>query len=244
MNRKIFFQQLRKRQSGVFGTKLSQKQVDGLSAILDGFAAAKLTDARWLAYMLATAYHETARTMQPIAEYGSAARANKLYGIEGRNPSRARKMGNTERGDGYRYRGRGYVQLTWKTNYRKASRKLGFDFVKEPEFALNPEMAAKIMFAGMAEGWFTGKRLSDYFTDRKTDWHNARRIINGTDKAAQIAAYARGFHGAIEAAGGVPIASMSISPLPPLPQQPPLTIPPKTGFLAALLAFLKKWGKL
>lgn len=66
MDRAKFFAGLR---SALFGGKLAQGQVDGIIAILDAWQASQMKDLRWLAYMLATAYHETARTVQPIAEY-------------------------------------------------------------------------------------------------------------------------------------------------------------------------------
>jgi putative chitinase len=87
------------------------------------------------------------------------------------------------------YYGRGYVQLTWLSNYRAAGRKLGLDLVGNPALALEPGPAAQILVRGMVEGWFTGKKLSAYFTPMAADPTNARRIINGTDKAALIAGY-------------------------------------------------------
>lgn len=126
-----------------------------------------------LAYLLATVYHETAHTMKPVREYG------------GETYLRSKKY--------YPYVGMGYVQLTWLDNYKKASKKLGVDFVKNPKLLLKPEYSAEIAVVGMKEGWFTGKKLSDYITLQKSDFVNARRIINGTDKADLIAGYARSY---------------------------------------------------
>lgn len=123
-----------------------------------------------LAYVLATAYHETAHTMRPVREYGTEAYLkSKKY---------------------YPYVGMGYVQLTWDYNYKKASYKLDVDFLKNPKLLLEPKYAAPILVIGMKEGWFTGKKLSDYITLSKSDFKNARRIVNGTDKADLIAGYA------------------------------------------------------
>src|SRR5690348_13622641 len=107
LNRPFFFSTVREI---LFNKRLSQKQVDGMTAILDEWEAkhAKKDD-RWLAYMLATTFHETARTMQPIDEGGGTAYFNRMYGPEGKNPANARKHGNTEPGDGARYHGRGFV---------------------------------------------------------------------------------------------------------------------------------------
>ena len=62
--------------------------------------------------------------------------------------------------------------------------------------ALEPDLAAKIMFKGMIDGIFTGKKLADYFNPRTADWKNARRIINGLDHADDIATYAKKFYAA------------------------------------------------
>jgi len=133
------------------------------------------------AYVLATAYWETARTMKPVREYGGETYLrSKAY---------------------YPYVGMGYVQLTWKANYEKASKKLGVDFVANPKLLLQPKYAAPILVDGMAEGWFTGKKLADYITLQASDFAGARRIINGTDKAASIAAIARDYDASLKAEG-------------------------------------------
>jgi hypothetical protein len=64
-NRKAFFDGIR---PDLFGGTLTQDQVNGIDAILDEWEVRKLTDLRWLAYMLATTYHETNMTMQPVRE--------------------------------------------------------------------------------------------------------------------------------------------------------------------------------
>lgn len=133
------------------------------------------------AYVLATAKWETAHTMKPVREYG------------GEKYLRSKRY--------YPYVGMGYVQLTWKSNYEKASRKLGVDFVKNPKLLLKPKYAAPILVIGSKEGWFTGKKLSDYITLNRSDFKGARRIINGTDKAADIAKIAREYDAALRAAG-------------------------------------------
>ena len=134
-----------------------------------------------MAYVLATAYHETAHTMKPVNEMG------------GEKYLRSKKY--------YPYIGRGYVQITWRENYVKAGKVLGVDFVKHPELLLKPEYAAPILLVGMLEGWFTGKKLSDYITLQKSDFKGARRIVNGTDKADLIADYARDYDKALLAEG-------------------------------------------
>jgi len=178
MDRSKFFPRAR---STVFRGYMTQPQVDGLNALLDAWDASGLTDSRFLAYMLATVYHETSATMQPIEEYGRG---------------RGRPYGAVQP-NGRVYYGRGYVQLTWPNNYKVLGEALGVDLYDDPDLALKPDIAAKIMFYGMVHGTFTGKKLADYFNVHITDFLNARRIINGMDRAAQIAVYAREFFAAI-----------------------------------------------
>ncbi|HKJ73896.1 MAG TPA: glycoside hydrolase family 19 protein, partial [Alphaproteobacteria bacterium] len=104
---------------------------------------------------------------------------------------------------GQAYYGRGYVQLTWKFNYVKACKKLGPDFVNQPDLVMQPDHAAAILYRGMEEGWFTGKSLKTYFGPNHTNWIDARRIINGTDRAKQIADYAKKFKAALDAAAAL-----------------------------------------
>lgn len=208
VDRKTYFDAVRKTP---FPARLTAEQVSGMEAILGEWERRGLTDLRHLAYMLATAFRETARTMQPITEYGAKSYFNRY---EGR-----KDLGNTVPGDGYRFRGRGYVQLTGRRNYHLASTKLGVDFVASPERVLEPALASAIMFVGMAEGWFTGRKLFDYF-NAKTDWVNARRIINGTDKASTIAGYARAFYDALLAAERPPDVKPSDPVQPTRPPQP------------------------
>lgn len=187
INRKQFYDKVRP----LFGDKLLDTQVAGMAVILDGWEASVYVDKdrRWLAYMLATTYHETAKTMRPIEEYGKG--KGRPYGkrlkLDGKPYATTQNL----------FYGRGFVQLTWYENYQKAGNKLGIDLIAHPELALRMDIATRILFAGMFEGWFTGKKLADYFSGDKADWVNARRIINGTDKAALIAGYGRQFYAAL-----------------------------------------------
>lgn len=174
----------------LFRGKLSQSQVDGLAAIAAAWDMLGDGDNRKLAYVDATAFHETARTMRPITEFGGK---NYFRRYDGR-----KDLGNTQPGDGFRFRGRGYVQLTGRKNYSDWTKRLGIDLVGNPDLALNAEVAGKIAVTGMMLGTFTGKKLADYIGTR-TDYTNARRIINGTDRAATIAGYAREFEAALAA---------------------------------------------
>lgn len=188
------------RAAKLLGDTLDQSEVDGVNAIL-----AACGDAGWgpkfTAYALATADRETGGTMKPIKEWGGPAYFTRMYDVQGRDPARARKMGNTAPGDGVRYCGRGYVQLTWKANYQKAADKLGWPLVGNPDLAMRPDIAAQVMVRGMAEGWFTGRRLGDYITAEKCDFTNARKVINGLDRAVEIAREAEHYLAALLAGG-------------------------------------------
>lgn len=166
------------RGSALFPRGLMQPQVDGINALL---SAANGLAADEVAYILATAYHETATTMQPIAEYGKG--RGRKYGVPGRNRGQVPY-------------GRGFVQTTWDDNYERTDRELalGGRLVANYDLLLtDTAMAAQAAVRGMVEGWYTGKRLSDYFAGGKCDFVGARRIINGTDKAQKIAGYAQVF---------------------------------------------------
>ena len=142
-------------------------------------------------YILATVYHETAGTFRPIKEYGGKRYYERMYDpVKGSTPARrarAKRMGNTKEGDGVKYCGRGYVQLTWKRNYQMMSDVLGIDLVNNPDLALNSEIAADILVIGMRDGLFTGKSIDDYIMYGKCDFIGARAVVNGKDRRNKIA---------------------------------------------------------
>ena len=173
-NRDIYFDKVR---APLFGGALQQVQVDGQNVALAVWeyeaTGTPMTDLRWLGYCLATTYWETGQAMWPNTEGGSD---EYLQGKEY-----------------WPYIGRGLVHLTWEDNYRKMSSMLGLiddrDLVAHPEMALDSLIASRIMFRGMAEGSFTGRRLSQYFNDTTNDPVNARQIINGNDQDTVIAGF-------------------------------------------------------
>lgn len=183
------------------GPTLDKNEVDGVNVILDVFENAPIS---WVAYALATAWHETVGTMQPIKERGSNAYFTRMYDVTGEKPDRARRNGNTKPGDGPKYCGRGYVQLTWKNNYAWLGKTIGVDLVKTPDNAMVPAIAAEIMATGMTEGLFTGVQFEDCLPRdglaHGLDFARARTIINGRDDAEQIAVYAIAFQRALVAA--------------------------------------------
>lgn len=224
MSHAAFFDAIRP----MFGGKLTASQVQGVEIILTATDGLPVSHR---AYLLATAKHETANTMQPIHEMGRRAYFNKYE--PGTRIGRA--LGNTVQGDGYLFRGRGYVQLTGRANYVKAGKKLGMNLVDGPDAALSPMIAARILVQGSSEGWFTGKKLSDYLPDSFVE---ARRVINGTDKAQEIAAIAIAFGKALALLGDEspkPVAK----PVTPKPVDD--SIPPKSDPKAFGLAWLVKF---
>ena len=226
MDRPTFFAAVRRQP---FRGKMTQQQVEGLKAILDEWDRwMPKGDQRWLAYLLGTAFHETATTMQPIREYGGDGYFFRMYDIRGDRPNVARTLGNTQPGDGARFCGRGFVQLTGRAGYIRAGRAVGVDLIATPDAAMRPDFAAHIAIVGMAEGWFTGKKLADYFNTAVTDWRNARRIINGLDRADLIAGYAIAFHGAIKAAQAASDATPAATPPTPAAAPPPAAPAPTT----------------
>lgn len=240
INRAAFFTIMRRKLGA-----LTQGRVDGTNAILDAWEKTYCarTSVPQLAVCLATSYHETGFTMKPISEHGNGAYFTRLYGIEGGNPTRARKMGNVHPGDGIKYNGKGLVQLTWFVNYEKATKRLrelklidpGIDFTAHPELVMEERFAIPIMFIGMEEGWFTGRSLDDIVDDNidgdeYADFVKSRAIINGKDAAEKIAGYAMAFLEALQASVDMKAAIrvnppdakksvQSIAPAAPAPQE-------------------------
>lgn len=190
--------------------KLTPERQAGLSFLVSSLAADPgITMIRQSAYILATIRWETAQTFQPIRERRARRATNpRHWEIQNRYwPSG--------------FYGRGYVQITWETNYRRAGRRLAGQtftvagvprrveadtFVEEPDLVLVPEIAYLVCVRGMSEGWFTGKKLDDYIQEGSPpDYLNARRIVNGLDRAAEIAAYANEFELLLRAAAA-PVA--------------------------------------
>lgn len=129
-----------------------------------------------IAYVLATVERETGNTFEPVIE---------AYWLS--------EDYRKENFPYYPYYGRGFVQITWKYNYEKYSKKLGIDLVSNPDLALENENSLFILVDGFKNGVFTGKKLADYINSRSIDFFNARRCINGLDHAQEIAESARNY---------------------------------------------------
>jgi putative chitinase len=169
---------------------LDQQQVDGLDFLLDCFGSNKRwADLRHVAYALATAYHETGHTFQPIEERGGRVYLSKYYL---RKKLRA-DLGNIQLSDAWVYKGRGYVQITGRRNYSKFSGLVVKPLLTHPELALDHDTAFDIMTEGMFGGHFTGVAITRYVNASFTDYVNARKVINGLDRADVIAGMAAKF---------------------------------------------------
>lgn len=167
---KVFYDHIRK---ALFNGKLTEKQVAGIDALFKGQEKHNLLPSQF-AYLLATVFHETAATMQPVKERGGEAYLmRKTY---------------------YPYYGRDLVQTTWKANYEKVKKFTGIDVVTNPDLIADLDTAVDVAFTFMKNGWYTGRKLADFITTVKTDYLGARRIINGTDKAELIKSYAEKFY--------------------------------------------------
>jgi putative chitinase len=179
INKAIFYQEIRH----LFGS-LKPSQVKGMEVKIDYYDDnQEMVTLAQFAYVLATIFHETGQKMTPVIEVGKG--IGKPYG----------KMIN-----GKAYYGRGDVQITWIDNYKRVGVSINQDLVGNPGLCLVPSISVEIAMKGMALGWFTGKKLNDYITESKADFVNARRIINGTDKAVLISGYANKFLKALEKA--------------------------------------------
>lgn len=189
MNRAVFFAGIRPLMPG---KKLTQVQVHRIEAVLNGILERKLPHNKG-AYIFATAHHESDH-WRAISEYASG----KAYDTG----PKAKALGNTPEadGDGQFYKGRGLVQLTGKRNYADWGKRLGVDLIGQPYLAMDLKYAVPILIDGMLLGTFTGKKLSTYVNNTKTDFKNARRVVNGTDRAAQIASLANKYLAALKAA--------------------------------------------
>ena len=184
INHKAFFDAAR---LTLFGGKLTTIQFQRIEELLSSAASFQTVEAEHLAYILATAHWETDR-FNAMEEYASG------EAYEGRAD-----LGNVEAGDGKRFKGRGFPMLTGRKNYKWASGVAGVDLLADPERASDPRISAPVILAGMLTGSFTGVGLGRYMNSSKVDFVNARRVVNGLDRAETIADLAHRYLAAIKA---------------------------------------------
>ncbi len=196
---------------------ITQSQVRGLNFLLECIEKdPHIKRLEWIAYMLATIKLETADTYLPIHEYGGK---NYFIGRYGGQTRKGKELGNDSPEEGFDYAGKGFVQLTGEDNYENQEKALRLEYPgliaewenetgkvfdltvgdqpndkSDPQNAMHPKIAYAIMSYGMRNGSFTGHSLKRYTAANGFDWFNARRIINGTDKAQTIADYGKIFY--------------------------------------------------
>lgn len=204
--------------AGIFtGTSESnlRKLVDNINSYYSGDSEYK-PNLYKLAYMFATARHETFLfNARPVEFFRSGPEVGNIRYFDKYDPvlasteerrDYAKKQGNIHQGDGYKYRGRGLVHLTWCKNYERAGEKLGVDLVTNPDLAMDLKNSIPIMIWGMEEGVFTSVGINSYIYAGHIDYKNARRVINGLDEAQRIAVYAGKFQAILEKTSTAPKA--------------------------------------
>ena len=163
--------------------KMSQEQVNIFDAIFDYWDKSQHSDARWLAYAMATAYHETGGRMTPVREGFADDDTAAIRAVE-RLLAQGRISWNYAKpeANGKSYFGRGLVQITHADNYLKLGQAIGLGskLYDNPSLALDENISVKLLFKGMTDGLYrSGSKLSTYFNQDKEDWYDAREMING-----------------------------------------------------------------
>lgn len=243
MDRAIFFDQVRHARVTVSGKSwaifpggLTQEAVTGMTGILDAFARYGDGRIETLAYGLATARREVGADMSPVREGFKTTDAAARAHVAGR------EYGKPAGPYGHVYYGRGTVQMTWLENYEASSKDAGVDLVKNPDAALDPLIASKLLFLGLIDGRWNGQRkgIAHYLpAGSPYDLKNARRTVNITDHWQEVAAYFVIFLKALLAAGGVPREkpaeksqearpAQPAAPARPAPPTPPAAAPAGT----------------
>lgn len=271
LTRQAFFAAVRARP---FDGGLTQSQVDGMNALLDMAPPGMATSP--LSYCFATTFHETGGAMQPRIEnlnYTTGARIREVWPTRFptlasaqpyvRNPQALAnkvyggRLGNTKPNDGWLFRGMGLVQATGKDNARRATtrlRELGYltrdqDLVATPTLMLDPDVSAAMLFVGLGEGWYTGKRLSHYFGGGLDNPIGARAMVNSDPNGGAIAVIHQAFRAAFKAAEHVPngvaftvpvppVSTTQLPPLAPVASRPPERAPPVQP---APVSWLDRW---
>lgn len=237
MNEDVFFNTIRRT---LFGGRMNQAQVDGIKGLLVAFDQVGDRDQDTLAYGLATAHHETGKRMVPVREGFATTDAGARKAVEAlarkRGPASAvARYARPAGPHGHVYYGRGHVQLTWLENYLRSSADAGVDLVANPDAMLDPVISARVLFRGLMDGRWNarGKGIShyqgadDFLSDAEAA--EARRTVNGQDKAELIAGYHRAYYDALTAAGWKPKASARA--------------PAAAAGIAALAAVAWQWGQ-
>lgn len=212
-NKQAFYRHIR---AALFGGRLPEERFPRLNTLVQHLETKPILTHEQAAYIMATAHWETDH-FKTMTEYASGA------AYEGRED-----LGNIRPGDGKRFKGRGYPMLTGRSNYEWGSRVSGVDLIADQHRATDPAVSAMLIYDGMMTGAFTGVGLAYYINDHKTDFVNARRVVNRLDKAEEIAGIAREYLEAIR------LAADPVDAAPPLdyPVDPLETVEPQTDIVA------------
>lgn len=217
MAEKEFFDYIR---SNLFNGSMTQKQVDGVNRFLGATDGMDITHR---AYILATVFHETGARMQPVRETFADTDQQAVNRLDnawakGQLPWVKTPYWRPD-SSGKSWFGRGDVQVTHKENYAKAGDMVGADLLGDPGKLLDPSVSSRVAVEGMKRGIFTGQDLSDYLPG---DYYGARRIINGTESASKVAAYAGKFEESLRVLGEtkVPVVDAVPTPAPAPATQP------------------------
>ena len=237
INEAAFYASLRARGSGVFGTSLSQGQVDGINAIL-AECQAQGAGLHQAAYILATGYGETGGKMQAVRENlnYSAAQIAKHFGAHrrqgltpqqlARNPKLLgntvyggawgkKNLGNTQPGDGFNFRGFWIGQFTGRRNAEKAGRDLGLDLVGNPALLNENGLGYRLLVSWILGGGATGRKLGEFVNAGHQDYLGARKVWGGVN-ASKYVGYAKAFEAAL-IAGGYKAGPQRTAPAMPAP---------------------------
>jgi predicted chitinase len=234
MNKTVFYTYVR---NAPFGGRLSQSQIDGMTAMLAAWEKYGDGDNRKLAYGLATAFHETGGRMTPIREAFATSTANAIRALDkawaaGRMP----QVRTPYWREGWF--GRGRIQTTHLPNYQFVQTKTGLQCVTNPDILLTEQGDAKVFWPSLFEGWWTRgrERFSKYFDDDTTDPVGARAMVNGKDKARLIASHYASFLAAIEHAQKPELLSSNEEVPERAAQADDVPAQQSTGVLSALTA--------
>jgi putative chitinase len=201
MDRKVFYDAIRAKLGA-----LSTANVAGFELFINE-AVRRHELLASFAYVLATVWWETAKTMQPVREAYWVGKGNEAA-AEAWRKAHLRY---------WPFYGRSYPQFTWEQNYKRATdiwnatyRGDGpmVDFVKNPDAIMDPKYGVPLTFHAMDAGWFTGKKLGDYIdnidegdAEDLREFISARRIVNGTDRQTEIGNLALMFEHNLRSAG-------------------------------------------
>jgi predicted chitinase len=179
-----------------------------------------ITDTGQVCYILATAQHESG-----MGQYSEEIESGAQY--EGRQD-----LGNTQPGDGVKFKGRGYVQVTGRKNYDRWSKFLGIDAIANPALLAQPKYAISTLCLGMTgkngAPNFTGVTVGQYINGGRRDFVGAREVVNGSDRASLIASYAEAWLGKIASLDPpAPTATTAKSPAKSPEQFGPVALVPK-----------------